>query len=132
VLSSLNAVEKFPLVESFVKPNHPVLSPSWVLVNGWMYRKNSTIVPKKASKPFLVIPSLEKSKKIVVQNDEIAFIVSHFNSLFDKHFHAFELHEEKPLRALFLLNNIPDCEPLSIVTSYKWNGTSYVNPRKIV
>lgn len=74
-----------------------------------------------------------KNPKIVVQNDEIAFIVSHFNSLFDKHFHAFELHEEKPpLRALFLFNKIPDCEPLSIVTSYKWNGISYVNPRNIV
>jgi hypothetical protein len=133
VLSSLNAVEKFPLVESFVKPNHPVLFPPWVLVNGWMYRTNSAIVLKKSFETISGYPEFGKIQKIVVQNDEVAFIVSHFNSLFDKHFHAFELHEENPpLHALFLLNNIPDCEPLSIVTSYKWNGISYVNPRHIV
>jgi hypothetical protein len=88
---------------------------------------------KKSFETISRYPEFGKIQKIVIQNDEIAFIVSHFNSLFDKHFHAFELHEEKPpLRALFLFNKIPDCEPLSIVTSYKWNGISYVHPRNIV
>lgn len=93
-----------------------IFHPHWVSVNIRMYQIRSVIVLKKTYKTTSGNPEFGKLKIV-------AFIMSQFHSLFDKHFHAFELNsEEPPINSLCKLKDILDCEPLSIVSSYAWNG----------
>jgi hypothetical protein len=103
----------------------------WVSIRGWEYRENTVVLLKKSSETENFLPVFAKITEIRVEDSKVSFSIRLCETLgFDGHFHAFEIaiNPENDTQTV-KFENLPECEPLTILKSFSNQNTLYICPR---